>query len=101
MDSLRRTLVRGWESLPLAKEQWKVEARQLFETSLARIQIDARNIAQGTAASYPGLQKLDADPAVCDDTFLFLSQGWQNVNVTGSIWISGSFFRLRGIGAST
>lgn len=80
-------LVRGWESLPLAKEQWKVEARQLFETSLARIQVDARNIAQGTAASYPGLQKLDADPAICDDTFLFMSQGWQNVNVTGSIWI--------------
>jgi len=80
-------LVRGWESLPLAKEQWKVEAKQLFETSLARIQIDARNIAQGTAASYPGLQKLDVDPAVCDDTFLFMSQGWQNVNVTGSIWI--------------
>ena len=33
-----QTPVRGWESLPLAKEQWKVEARQLFETSLARIQ---------------------------------------------------------------
>jgi len=74
-------------SLPLAKEQWKAEAQQLFETSLARIQIDARNIAQGTAASYPGLQKLEADPAVCYQTFLFLSQGWQNVNVTGSIWI--------------
>ena len=80
-------LVRGWESLPLAKEQWRVEAKQLFETSLARIQIDARNIAQGTGASYPGLQKLEVEPAVCDNTFQFMSQGWQNVNVTGSIWI--------------
>lgn len=80
-------LVHGWESLPLAKEQWKVEAKQLFETSLARIQIDAWNIAQGTAASYPGLQRLEVESAVCDGTFLFMSQGWQNVNVTGSIWI--------------
>lgn len=80
-------LVRGWQSLPLAKEQWKVEAQQLFETSLTRIQIDARNIAQGTAASYPGLRKLEVEPAVCDGTFLFVSRGWQNVNVTGSFWI--------------
>lgn len=81
-------LVRGRESLPLAKEQWKAEAKQLFEASLARIQIDARNIAQGTAASYSGLQKLEVDPALCDKTFSFMSQGWQNVNLTGSIWIA-------------
>ena len=41
-------LVHGLESLPIAREQWNVEAKQIFETPLARIQIDARNIAQGT-----------------------------------------------------
>ena len=86
-------LVRGWQSLPVAPEHWKVEAKQLFETSLARIQIDARNIAQGTAASYPGLQKVEAvDPAICENTFIFISQGWQNVNVAGSISILVFYF---------
>lgn len=81
-------LVHGWQSLPLAKEQWKVEARQLFETSPARIQIQARNVAFGAGARYPGLLKLPStEPELCHGTFMFESQRWQNINVTGSVWV--------------
>ena len=45
-------------SYGIAKVQWKEEARQLFQTSLTRIQINARNIAQGTASRY-GAQRIN------------------------------------------
>jgi len=95
---LAQKLVKGWTSLPLfvTPMQWMIEAEHLFATSIARIMIDARNIAQGAGAAYPGLKKLVkvnstdgelASAAMCDRTFLFRSEGWLNVNVTGSVWI--------------
>ena len=36
-----------YTSLPLASNQWELEARQFFATSLARIQYNARGIASG------------------------------------------------------
>jgi hypothetical protein len=41
-------------SIPLAVDQWKVEARALFETSLARIQIDLKDHVRGAAANVNG-----------------------------------------------
>lgn len=82
-----QSLVRGWVSQPLAKEQWKVEAERIFEASLARIQIEARNIARGAGAAYDGLSRFPSSPALCKGSYLFRSQGWQNINVTGSICI--------------
>jgi len=78
----------GFTSLPLATEQWKVEAERLFETSLARTQIDARNIARGVMASYPGYVKSNnTAPEMCKNTYLFISQGWTNVNLAWSLLI--------------
>ena len=75
-------------SLPLAKDQWKIEVRTLFDTSLARIQINLRNLARGTAAKY-GARKIETRNAAedCQGKFIFLSQGWQNVQVAGSVAI--------------
>ena len=74
-------------SMPLAPEQWKTEATRLFETSLARTQVDARNIARGVLADVPGYRRLRTPPAMCEDTYLFVSQGWTNVSMTLSLII--------------
>jgi hypothetical protein len=78
----------GFTSLPLAREQWKVEATRLFETSLARTQIDARNIARGVMADYPGYVKYNSTPSeMCKNTYLFISDGWTNINKSWSLII--------------
>lgn len=80
-------LLEAGHSYKIAKEQWKKEARQLFETSLTRIQISARDLAQGAGANY-GLQRTEQGRTeLCDNTFLFKSQGWRKVHVAGSTWI--------------
>ena len=80
-------LLEAGYSYKIAEEQWKKEARQLFETSLTRIQISARDFAQGGGAKY-GLQRIEQGrKELCDGTFLFKSQGWQNVHVAGSAWV--------------
>jgi hypothetical protein len=76
--------LRGSTSLALAHEQWKVEARDLFEASLARIQIAARSLARGNPKRLPGLADV-MDPryrGACN-TYKFKSTGWQNVWVFG------------------
>jgi hypothetical protein len=74
-------------SLPLAAEQWEVEVQQLFETSLARIQIEAWTIARGTGtADLPGLDILDNPDLPFREMcrlFKFRSVGWKNINVSG------------------
>lgn len=90
-------LVHGLESLPIAREQWKVEVKQLFETSLARIQIDARNIAQGTAASFPGLQKVEADSAICRENFPIHEPRMAECQCYRIKMDRGPCFHLRGI----
>ena len=70
-------------SIELAREQWKVEAKQLFETSLARIQLTLRNMARGSDNSLIP-DAYDALPQymrrVCT-MFKFRSVGWRNVSV--------------------
>lgn len=50
-------LLREGFSYRIAKDQWKLEAKQLFKTSLARMHIDVRDIALGTGAKYGGQKK--------------------------------------------
>lgn len=76
----------GIRSLSLPIEQWKVEVQQLFETSLARIQIDARNMARGASgsANLPGRrQLLDLRSLGVCNQYKFRSTGWKNINVFG------------------
>ena len=96
-------LFQGGSSLPLAKDQWKVEVRQLFETTLARIQINVQNVVRGGPLKYGGADRRDEwcggycsigelpweqqRKELCDQTHLFKSQGWQNVHVAASAWI--------------
>ena len=67
-------------SLPLAKEQWKVEVTRLFETSLARASFEARNVALGLYAKYPGYVRQNVDRAMCDRTYVYQAPGWSSIN---------------------
>ena len=71
-------------ALRLPDNQWEIEAERLFKISLARIQIDARNIARGKLASYDGYIKEHTDQSarICTRTYLFQSIGWTNINRT-------------------
>ncbi|KAL8749649.1 MAG: hypothetical protein Q9184_006725 [Pyrenodesmia sp. 2 TL-2023] len=67
-------------SEPLDKEQWRVEARQLFETSHARINVEARNIATGVYSKYNDGMKMHMNKSMCDRTYLYRVQGCESVN---------------------
>ncbi len=68
-------------SIPLASDQWKVEARSLFKTSLARIQIDLKDHMRGAAANQYGFAN-HIDSAFTDmcASYKFRAVGWRNVN---------------------
>ncbi len=77
----------GFMSLPLANEQWKVEASRLFNMSLARIMINARDISRGAKGQYDGFVKMPrAGVDICDRTYLVQTLAWKNINFTGMMW---------------
>jgi hypothetical protein len=76
-------------SLPLSQEQWKVEAGQLFQISLARIQIYVRGIAQGIgSADLEGPDLMDTDILYRDMCHVvkFRSVGWRTSALGVSIF---------------
>ena len=69
-------------SLPLTDNQWRVEAEQMFTSSLARVQLAARNIAFGYQARYPGFVNIMANSTtlmMCG-SFKFNSTGFTNLS---------------------
>ena len=84
-------------SLPLPEEQWKVEARMLFETALARSQTEARNLVRGVESPSPEfLDLLERNPTlkpVCTRYRLY-AQDVKNINIWGTGCIVASLFIL-------
>jgi hypothetical protein len=76
-------LISNRASLPLPAEHWKIEVIQLFRASLARIQVEARDIARGAAANRENYYRFDFGADICNNTYLFKSEGFQNINVVG------------------
>ena len=73
-----------YNSLPLAAEQWKVEAQNLFATSLARIEISLSDHVRGSAAKEPGyVNVLKPEHAGMCGQLKFKGVGWTNVSVWG------------------
>jgi hypothetical protein len=62
---------------------------QLFRASLARIQVEARDIARGAAANRENYYRFDFGADICNNTYLFNSEGFQNINVVGYWTIFG------------
>jgi len=86
-------------SLVLDREQWKVEVLQLFQASLARIQVSARNMARGdpNIPTYGRKDYLDRIPQLREicNMYKFKSTGWRNINVAGFLSaIGGGLFAL-------
>jgi hypothetical protein len=71
-------------TIELAREQWKVEAQQLFETSLARTQLMLRNVERsGPEAPIPDEKNiLPSDLQRVCSMYKFRSVGWRNVSVS-------------------
>jgi len=70
-------------SRPLRDNHWETEARQLFETSLARIQFDAWGIARGEDRKQSGYVEVTPDEGkgkLCH-LYKFNSTGHTNVNL--------------------
>jgi hypothetical protein len=77
------SLLHTYSSSPLHPQQWEVEARQFYETSLARAQFEAKYIAEGVYASFPGwvLDSPDiVSPAICRHNYLSKDPEYANVN---------------------
>ena len=49
--------------------------------------MDARDVARGGMAKYAGYSKLNMYAGMCENTYLFKSEGWVNVNQTISLLI--------------
>lgn len=81
--------VRGTISAPLDEEQWKTEVKQIYETSLARMLVEAYNVARGTYGRYEGYEKVTHHPRTGYPNYLFVVQGWTNIDADGYFWILG------------
>lgn len=63
----------------LEPDQWKIEARQLFEASLARAQFETRNMALGLYAGLPNYIRSNMSREICRETYLVDAPGYTNV----------------------
>lgn len=69
----------------LDHEQWKLEVRKMFETSLARIQGDVLDIARGAGKDRPYARNaLTEDNASLCHIIKFQSVGWRNISL---LWL--------------
>lgn len=72
---------------PLAREQWKVEARRLFSIKLARLQLDVVGIAQGLGHDLAGAHNILGEAGYGDacKVIKIQAQNWKNISVAGLI----------------
>ena len=70
-------------SLPLADEQCVAEAKQPFKASVARIHIEAWNIAFGNQKAYPGSVRSNIAAQLFDKIYMFNCQSCTNLDYRG------------------
>ena len=81
--------VAQYVSTPLSDHQWTVEGSQLFATSLARIQFDAKAIATGEDRDRPGyieVTPVEGKGRLCG-IYKYKSIGYSNINIMAWIGI--------------
>jgi hypothetical protein len=77
--------VGDFESLQLDDEQWIIESKALFDTSLARMQFDALDIAAGVGHEKAPSYSLETKENLCDMYRFQLPKGYANVNVVATL----------------
>jgi len=79
----------------LGHEQWKVEVRKMFETSLARIQGDVLDLVRGVGKDRPYARNfLTEDNMSLCNIVKFQSVGWKNITLLWLITLSTFSFLL-------
>lgn len=66
----------------LAQEQWKVEARRLFQASLAHVQLATFNLARNTSGTFDEVG-IPSNYQSMRQMVKFKTVGWRNVSVGG------------------
>lgn len=96
---LAQEMISQSTSRPLARNQWQLEAKQMFATSLARIQYDTRKIALGVDSDHP--QYVEETPDEARDRlcgiYKFKTPKYNNINLKafiGLILLSFAIFVL-------
>jgi hypothetical protein len=83
LDATRRVVI-DHMSLPLDKEQWKIEVRRLFDMAILRVKAEMLYVVQGTQSSEPGFVKLMTDKVTGACTkYKFQAKGYKNISVAG------------------
>jgi hypothetical protein len=74
-------------SMPLAQEQWKIEAQRIFEISMIRTRLEVLELARGTRSTQPGFIDVlpDVRRAICQKV-KFQSVGYKNLSVAGLLF---------------
>jgi hypothetical protein len=74
-------------SMPLAQEQWKIEAQRIFEISMIRARLEVLELARGTRSTRPSFIDVlpDVRRAVCQ-IVKFQSVGYKNLSVAGLLF---------------
>lgn len=82
LDAERKIIHPGGTSLPLAREQWKVESRRFFEISLALLQGKIYDIARGTYADVAGVRSTfeEVNQPICSMVKI-PTVGWTNISL--------------------
>lgn len=82
LDAERRIIYPGGTSLPLAREQWKVESRRFFDISLALIQGKIYDIARGSGFDVKGVRNTfeDVNRPICS-VIKIQTNGWTNISL--------------------
>ena len=76
------------QSLPLADQQWEVEAESLFRTSLARMQLNVFDVVRGSASNFQGYRDtLSAKDSGLCSMVKIKGSGVKNINVCGLLAI--------------
>jgi hypothetical protein len=86
LDATRK-IVDVWISMPLAEEQWKLEAQRLFESSMIRARLEVLELARGARATMPHFtnRMLEKHRGVCRK-IKFQTTGYKNLSVTGLLF---------------
>ena len=66
-------------SLPLADEQWKIKAAEMFKTSVAALQLGFHDFAHGTYARTPGYARVAEAQTACR-SIKIKSIDWKNID---------------------
>jgi hypothetical protein len=95
LDAQNKIIAPGGVSLPLAREQWKIESRRFFEVSLAMLQGKIYDVVRGRDADETALQNtLDKLQQPICGMVKFPTAGWTNISLFWLVALPSCAFLL-------